>query len=78
MSVHPDAVVTNGIITDIKTGDELPSYEGLVLSNAAGRFCILFTTLSPDGRNWEFVHWGSQLSSTEIDKFMRIKKNESI
>ena len=74
---YPDAIVTNGVISDLITGDILPSYEGLVLADCAGRMAILFTTLTlgADGpvRKFELVHFGSQLSTTEIQRFMKEK-----
>lgn len=72
--VYPDAYVREGRITDLLSGDDLPSYQGLVLANFNGRFCILFTQLDSKGRDWQIVSWGSQVSTTEIEKFTRGKQ----
>jgi hypothetical protein len=71
---YPDAVVKDGIIYDILTNDELPSYQGLCLANLSGRFAIMHTVLTATGRDWELVHWGSSLSTTEINRFLGNQK----
>ena len=71
---HPDVIVKEGRIYDCLTDVELPSYSGLCLADLAGRFAIMFTTLAENGRTWELVHWGSTLSSTEMEKFYKGKQ----
>lgn len=68
---YPDAYVQDGVIRDIRTHHELPSYEGLCLSKADGRSCIMITNLTDAGRAWDLVHWGSEISSTEIERYMK-------
>lgn len=72
--IYPDAYVKEGIIYDIKTDDQLPSFEGLVLADLAGRFAIMHTTLTPECREWELVQWGSNIQTTEIQKYLRGKQ----
>lgn len=75
---HPDAIVNDGVIRDILSGEELPSYSGLCLAILAGRVAVMFTTLSTTGRNWDIVQWGSTLSMVEITKYIKENKNETI
>ena len=68
---YPDARVLNGEIVDFETETILPAYEGLCLADLAGRFAIMFTSYRDGERDWEIVHFGSSLSTTEINKFMK-------
>ena len=70
---YPDAYIKDGLILDITNDQELPSYSGMVLANLAGRFAILYTTLNPD-RDFDLVHWGSSLSTVEIQQYLQKRK----
>ena len=75
---YPDAYVKEGRIFDMLTHEELPSYTGLILADLAGRSAIMFTSLPQGVRDWELVHWGSTLSTTEIATYLKGKNNETI
>jgi hypothetical protein len=70
---YPDAYLKDNKILCIKTDTELCSYEGLVLANVNGRFCILCTTMKEHGRAWDLIQWGSTLSTTEIQRYLKEK-----
>ena len=71
MAIYPDTIVKDGIILDLVTHEELPSYQGLCLANLAGCWAVMNTWLTSEGREWDLVHFGSSLSSTEIAKYVK-------
>lgn len=71
---YPDAYLKQGEVCCIQTDCPLPSYSGLCLVDLAGRMAVMFTTPGAEGRDWELVHWGAQLSSVEIDKYIKGKQ----
>jgi hypothetical protein len=72
---YPDAYLKQGEVCCIQTDTPLPSYSGLCLVDLAGTMAIMFTQPGNDYRSWELVHWGSSLSSVEIDKYLKGKPN---
>lgn len=72
--IYPDAYVKDGVIRDIKTDDELPSFCGICLANLAGRWAVMYITHGESGRKWEFVHWGAPISAIGIQEFMKRDK----
>jgi hypothetical protein len=71
---YPDAYVRNGEVCCIQTDTPLPSYSGLCLVDVNGAYCIMFTQPGVEYRSWDLVHWGSQLSSVEIEKYLKGKQ----
>ena len=76
---YPDAYLKHmakdgpGEVCCIQTDTPLPSYSGLCLAEINGAFAVMYTEPGVEHRVWDLVHWGSQLSSVEISKYMERK-----